>query len=243
MLTRLRHPGRRPGVARCPARWTWASRPGASSPSSRSSSTAAWPARSASRSAQVAQSLRPAFAGIDAGDWVDPAGRDARRHGAARAGGAGADRSTWSSCRSSMPGPSRRLRSPCRWARWPRSVRGSGPRRSTTSNRETVVNVQANVQGRSLTEVTRGHQRPAGQPGAAASARLPDHPGRRGARPGGGVHPDLHRAGRRGAADVSDPRGPVRLVPRSAGDPDLAAAVADRRGAGAVRHPATRSTS
>ena len=28
----------------------------------------------ASPSAQVAQALRPAFAGIDAGDWVDPDG-------------------------------------------------------------------------------------------------------------------------------------------------------------------------
>ena len=35
--------------------------------------------------AQVAQSLRPAFAGIDAGDWVDPTGETRDVDGAARA--------------------------------------------------------------------------------------------------------------------------------------------------------------
>ena len=49
---------------------------------------------------QVAQSLRPAFAGIDAGDWVDPERRDARRAGAARAGVAPQRATTCASCRS-----------------------------------------------------------------------------------------------------------------------------------------------
>ena len=48
---------------------------------------------------QVAQSLRPAFAGIDAGRLGRSAGQDARRDGAPRSGGAGEPRPTSSGCR------------------------------------------------------------------------------------------------------------------------------------------------
>ena len=48
---------------------------------------------------QVAQSLRPAFAGHRRGRLGGPDRRDAGRDGAAGARGAGADRSTWSGCR------------------------------------------------------------------------------------------------------------------------------------------------
>ena len=81
---------------------------------------------------QVAQSLRPAFAGIDAGDWVDPSGEtrdvtvrltpESRQRAsdlrAAAAGGAG---------------PERRADARCRSARWRRSSRASARRSSTTS--------------------------------------------------------------------------------------------------------------
>ena len=60
--------------------------------------------RSASRVGQVAQALRPAFAGIDAGDWVDPVGetRDVTVRLAPEA--RTARRATWSRCRSSSAG-------------------------------------------------------------------------------------------------------------------------------------------
>ena len=37
---------------------------------------------------QIAMALRPAFAGVDAGDWIDPSGRNARCDGATRTGSA-----------------------------------------------------------------------------------------------------------------------------------------------------------
>ena len=70
------------------ARWTSACPPRGRSPSSTWSSNRGVAGTLGVTVGQVAQSLRPAFAGIDAGDWVDPDGRDARRAGAARAGGA-----------------------------------------------------------------------------------------------------------------------------------------------------------
>ena len=75
---------------------------------------------------QVAQSLRPAFAGIDAGDWVDPTGetRDVEvrlapeaRRGARICG----------SCRWSSPGPNGGADARCRSARSRRSRQGVGP--------------------------------------------------------------------------------------------------------------------
>ena len=108
----------------------------------------------------------------------------------------------------------------------PPRPRQGGHRRAPTS------------QGRSLSEVTRDIN--AADRQAAAAAGLPHlrRAARRETRPR--CSADLRRARRRGDADVPDPGGAVRLVPRSAGDPALAAAVADRRGAGAARSPATR---
>ena len=71
---------------------------------------------------------------------------------------------------------------------------GLGPAQINHLNRETVVNVQANVQGRSLNEVTRDINARLATLEKRVAARLPDHSGRRSARPGGGVYPDLHRA-------------------------------------------------
>jgi HAE1 family hydrophobic/amphiphilic exporter-1 len=103
--------------------------------------------------AQVAQSLRPAFAGIDAGDWVDPTGetRDVtvRLTPEARERTVDLERLPLV-----IPGPTG---SPVTLPLGQvAAVRQSfGPAQINHLNREAVVNVQANVQGRSLTEVTR----------------------------------------------------------------------------------------
>ena len=68
-------------------------------------------------------------------------------------------------------------------------------------------------------------------------------PGRPDGEPEPGLRGHHHRARRRGDADVSHSRRAVRIVPRSAGDSRLAAAVADRRRRRAARSRATRSTS
>jgi hydrophobic/amphiphilic exporter-1 (mainly G- bacteria), HAE1 family len=103
--------------------------------------------------AQVAQSLRPAFAGIDAGDWVDPTGetRDVtvRLTPEARERTVDLERLPLV-----IPGPDGTpVTLPLGQVA---SIRqGLGPAQINHLNREAVVNVQANVQGRSLTEVTR----------------------------------------------------------------------------------------
>jgi HAE1 family hydrophobic/amphiphilic exporter-1 len=103
--------------------------------------------------AQVAQSLRPAFAGIDAGDWVDPTGetRDVtvRLTPEARERTVDLERLPLV-----IPGPNG---SPVTLplGQVASIKQGLGPAQINHLNREAVVNVQANVQGRSLTEVTR----------------------------------------------------------------------------------------
>jgi HAE1 family hydrophobic/amphiphilic exporter-1 len=103
--------------------------------------------------AQVAQSLRPAFAGIDAGDWVDPTGetRDVtvRLTPEARERTIDLERLPLV-----IPGPDGApVTLPLGQVATVRQ--GIGPAQINHLNRETVVNVQANVYGRSLTEVTR----------------------------------------------------------------------------------------
>jgi HAE1 family hydrophobic/amphiphilic exporter-1 len=103
--------------------------------------------------AQVAQSLRPAFAGIDAGDWVDPTGetRDVtvRLTPEARERIIDLERLPLV-----IPGPNGApVTLPLGQVATVRQ--GIGPAQINHLNRETVVNVQANVYGRSLTEVTR----------------------------------------------------------------------------------------
>jgi HAE1 family hydrophobic/amphiphilic exporter-1 len=102
---------------------------------------------------QVAQSLRPAFAGIDAGDWVDPSGetRDVTVRLAPEArervtdlaqlplvAGTGPDGTP-----STLPlGQVATIR------------QGMGPAQIDHLDRDKVVIIQANVSGRSLTQVT-----------------------------------------------------------------------------------------
>ncbi|HET9451872.1 MAG TPA: efflux RND transporter permease subunit, partial [Aggregicoccus sp.] len=114
---------------------------------------------------QVALSLRPAFAGLDVGDWVDPTGEtrdvtvrfapearervqdlaqlplvlDAGGGGGAPAGGGGGG-----------GGPT--LVPLSQVARVTQTV---GPAQISHLNRDKVINIQANTQGRSLSEVTR----------------------------------------------------------------------------------------
>ena len=103
--------------------------------------------------AQVAQSLRPAFAGIDAGDWVDPTGetRDVtvRLTPEARERTIDLERLPLV-----IPGPDGApVTLPLGQVATVRQ--GIGPAQINHLNRETVVNVQANLYGRALTEVTR----------------------------------------------------------------------------------------
>jgi hydrophobic/amphiphilic exporter-1 (mainly G- bacteria), HAE1 family len=104
--------------------------------------------------AQVAQSLRPAFAGIDAGDWVDPTGetRDVTVRLAPEARERMVDLERLPLV---IPGPNG---APVTLPLGQVASIGQdlGPAQINHLNREAVVNVQANVQGRSLTEVTRG---------------------------------------------------------------------------------------
>ena len=110
---------------------------------------------------QIAQSLRPAFAGIDAGDWVDPLGKtrdvtvrlapEARRNvtdlaqlplvvgGSAPAGGPG----TTASIPSTIPlGQVATIR------------QSLGPAEIEHLDRDKVITVGANTEGRSLSEVS-----------------------------------------------------------------------------------------
>jgi HAE1 family hydrophobic/amphiphilic exporter-1 len=103
--------------------------------------------------AQVAQSLRPAFAGIDAGDWVDPTGetRDVTVRLAPEARERTVDLERLPLVIQGPDGQPVTL--PLGQVA---SIKQSlGPAQINHLNRETVVNVQANLQGRSLNEVTR----------------------------------------------------------------------------------------
>jgi hydrophobic/amphiphilic exporter-1 (mainly G- bacteria), HAE1 family len=101
----------------------------------------------------VAQSLRPAFAGIDAGDWVDPTGetRDVTVRLAPEARERVVDLERLPLVIADRDGKPVTL--PLGQVAAIRQ--GLGPAQINHLNRDPVVNVQANVQGRSLTEVTR----------------------------------------------------------------------------------------
>jgi HAE1 family hydrophobic/amphiphilic exporter-1 len=127
---------------------------------------------------QVAQSLRPAFAGVKAGDWVDPLGKtrdvtvrltpEARQNltdieqlpllvsgGAAASGTTGTAAGTAGAPALVPLGQVATV------------TRSTGPARIDHLNRDKVVTVGANVEGRSLSEVTRDLNR------RIAAMRLP----------------------------------------------------------------------
>ena len=178
------------------------------------------------RVADVAQALRPAFAGVDVGDWVDPTGKTRDVTRAARAGSARARGRSRRRCRSSCPTP-RASRRRCRSDRSPRSGRRSARRASTISIASASSRCRPTPRAgrcrRSSADIEAEARR------HPAAARLRHHAGRpdRGAARGVRAHP--HRARRRGAADVPRARRAVRIVPRSARDHALAAALAHRR--------------
>ena len=130
--------------------------------------------------AQVAQSLRPAFAGIDAGDWIDPLGKTrdvtVRLAPEARAnltdlerlpllvsgGGAGTQGAGMTSGAAAGGAP---VLVPL--GQVATISRGVGPAQIDHLDRDKVVSVEANTQGRSLSEVTRDLNR------RVAKLRLP----------------------------------------------------------------------
>jgi hydrophobic/amphiphilic exporter-1 (mainly G- bacteria), HAE1 family len=107
--------------------------------------------------ADVAQTLRPAFAGIDAGDWVDPTGKtrdvtirlspDARQRA-----------SDLSSLPITVQGPQGRPSS-LPLGQVATITQSLGPARIDHLDRDRVISVQANTQGRPLTEVIAEIQR------------------------------------------------------------------------------------
>jgi HAE1 family hydrophobic/amphiphilic exporter-1 len=101
---------------------------------------------------QVAQSLRPAFAGIDAGDWVDPAGET--RDVTVRLAPESRERVTdLARLPLVVPGPDGTVATlPLGQVATIRQ--GLGPAQIDHLDRDKVVIVQANVSGRPLTQVT-----------------------------------------------------------------------------------------
>ncbi len=102
---------------------------------------------------QVAQSLRPAFAGIDAGDWVDPSGET--RDVTVRLAPEARERVT---DLAQLPlvagtGPSG-VPSTLPLGQVATIRQGMGPAQIDHLDRDKVVIIQANVSGRSLTQVT-----------------------------------------------------------------------------------------
>jgi HAE1 family hydrophobic/amphiphilic exporter-1 len=102
------------------------------------------------RIADVAQSLRPAFAGIDSGDWVDPTGktRDVTVRFAPESRGHAADLSGLPLLINGPDGPTT---VPLGHVA---EIRSSiGPSRIDHLDRERVISVQANTEGRPLSDV------------------------------------------------------------------------------------------
>ncbi|HET7599389.1 MAG TPA: efflux RND transporter permease subunit, partial [Gemmatimonadales bacterium] len=102
----------------------------------------------------VAEALRPAFAGIDAGDWVDPSGetRDVRVRLAPQARERTADLAQLPILVGAAEGPAPPAAVPL--GQIAEIRQGVGPAQIDHLDREKVVIVQANVSGRALNDVT-----------------------------------------------------------------------------------------
>ncbi len=101
---------------------------------------------------QVAQSLRPAFAGIKAGDWIDPTG-EMREVQVRLAPEARQRASDLEQLPLVIQGPNGISTMPL--GQIASITQGLGPAQITHLDAELVVNVEANTSGRSLSEVTR----------------------------------------------------------------------------------------
>lgn len=115
---------------------------------------------------QVAQSLRPAFAGVDAGDWVDPAGenRKVRVRLAPESRTRISDIERLPISVGGMGGPARMMP----LGQLATITPGVGPAVISHLDRDNVIVVQANVSGRSIGEVSQEIS------AALARAALPD---------------------------------------------------------------------
>jgi HAE1 family hydrophobic/amphiphilic exporter-1 len=102
---------------------------------------------------QVAQALRPAFAGIDVGDWIDPSGetRDVTIRLAPESRSVVADLQSLSVI---MAGPSTAPQS-VPLGQVARISESIGPARIDHLDRERVITVEANTEGRALSDVVR----------------------------------------------------------------------------------------
>jgi len=115
---------------------------------------------------QLAQSLRPAFAGVDAGDWVDPSGENRK----VRVRLAPESRTRTSDIERlpiSVAGQGGRM-TMMPLGQLASISQGLGPAKISHLDRDNVIIVQANLAGRSLGEVTTDIQR------ALARTPLPD---------------------------------------------------------------------
>ncbi|MBI5069943.1 MAG: efflux RND transporter permease subunit [Deltaproteobacteria bacterium] len=103
---------------------------------------------------QVASSLRPAFAGVDAGDWVDPTGetRDVTLRLSPEARERASDLAALPLVVQGADGRPAMLP----LGQVARVQQGVGPAQIDHLNRDLVVNVQANTDGRPLSEVMSG---------------------------------------------------------------------------------------
>jgi HAE1 family hydrophobic/amphiphilic exporter-1 len=101
---------------------------------------------------QIAQSLRPAFAGVDAGDWVDPSGenRKVRVRLAPEARTRVADIERLPISVGGMGGPPRMMP----LGQLATVTQGLGPAKISHLDRDNVIVVQGNISGRSLGEAT-----------------------------------------------------------------------------------------
>jgi HAE1 family hydrophobic/amphiphilic exporter-1 len=106
---------------------------------------------------QVAQSLRPAFAGLDSGDWIDPTGetRDVMVRLAPEARARPSDLAQLPLVLPGVPGGPPVVVPLGQVAEIRETL---GPAQINHLNRDKVINVQANVAGRSLSEVVRDIQ-------------------------------------------------------------------------------------
>ena len=103
---------------------------------------------------QVAQALRPAFAGIDVGDWVDPSGetRDVTIRLAPESRTVVADLESMPLL---VPGPDGTTKS-IPLGQVAHITPGLGPARIDHLDRDRVINVEANTEGAALSEVVNG---------------------------------------------------------------------------------------
>ncbi len=103
---------------------------------------------------QIAQSLRPAFAGVDAGDWIDPAGENrkvrVRLAPESRTRVQDIERLPISVGGGQSGAPMRMMP----LGQLARVTQGLGPAKISHLDRDNVIVVQANVSGSSLGEVT-----------------------------------------------------------------------------------------